>query len=72
MGVTVNRPVMGILLMFAETNEIGVPIPEAVHPMPTLSLDQLKPKAKFITVDGINLKYLLSSILSISIYKYIF
>jgi len=42
MGVTVNRPVMGILLILADTNEIGVPIPEAVHPMPTLSLDQLK------------------------------
>jgi hypothetical protein len=42
MGITVNLPVIGILLILADTNEIGVPIPEALHPMPTLSFDQLK------------------------------
>ena len=52
MGITVNRPVMGILLILADTNEIGVPKPDALHPMPTLSFDQLK--LVFATVEPIN------------------
>ena len=43
---------MGILLILADTNEIGVPIPDALHPMPTLSFVQLK--FVFATVDPIN------------------
>jgi hypothetical protein len=51
MGITVNRPVMGILLILADTNEIGVPMPDALHPMPTLSFVQLK--FVFATVEPI-------------------
>ena len=43
---------MGILLILADTNEIGVPIPDALHPMPTLSFAQLK--LVFATVEPIN------------------
>ena len=38
--------------MLADTNEIGVPKPDALHPMPTLSFDQLK--LVFATVDPTN------------------